>query len=75
MDFSAALVEIKKGNAVARAGWNGKGMYVHLNPGDVAYDELPYLELYTADRKFVPWTISQTDALAEDWVVITLTTE
>lgn len=28
---------------------------------------LPYLMLHTADGAFVPWVISQTDALAEDW--------
>lgn len=29
---------------------------------------LPYLMLHTADGTFVPWVISQTDALAHDWV-------
>ena len=31
---------------------------------------LPYLMLRTADGSIVPWLISQTDALAEDWAVI-----
>lgn len=31
---------------------------------------LPYLMMKTADGAFVPWLISQTDALAEDWRVI-----
>lgn len=31
---------------------------------------LPYLMMKTADGAFVPWLISQTDALAEDWTVI-----
>ncbi|MEW2568292.1 DUF2829 domain-containing protein [Streptomyces sp. NPDC047070] len=30
----------------------------------------PYLMLHTADGTFVPWTISQSDALAEDWAVV-----
>lgn len=30
----------------------------------------PYLMMRTADGSFVPWTISQTDALAEDWEVV-----
>ena len=29
---------------------------------------LPYLMLRTADGSFVPWVISQTDALAHDWM-------
>lgn len=28
---------------------------------------LPYLMLRTADGAFVPWVISQSDALADDW--------
>jgi len=31
---------------------------------------LPYLMLHTADGPFVPWVISQTDALAQDWVTV-----
>lgn len=30
---------------------------------------LPYLVMRTADGSFVPWLISQTDALAGDWVI------
>ncbi|WP_286174077.1 DUF2829 domain-containing protein [Rhodobacter sp. NTK016B] len=32
-DFSTALRVIKRGGRVARAGWNGKGMWVALTPG------------------------------------------
>lgn len=28
---------------------------------------LPYLMMKTADDSFVPWLVSQTDLLAEDW--------
>lgn len=31
---------------------------------------LPYLMMKTADGAFVPWLASQTDILAEDWVVV-----
>ena len=31
---------------------------------------LPYLMMKTADGAFVPWLISQTDALAEDWSIL-----
>lgn len=31
---------------------------------------LPYLMMKTADGAFVPWLISQTDALADDWSIL-----
>ena len=30
----------------------------------------PYLEMKTADDKLVPWLVSQTDALADDWQIL-----
>lgn len=33
MDFGQALQELKNGHKVARAGWNGKGMFVYLVRG------------------------------------------
>lgn len=33
MNFSDALTAIKIGKRVARAGWNGKGMFIFLVPG------------------------------------------
>ena len=32
--FSAALAKLKEGHRVARAGWNGKGMYLYLVPSN-----------------------------------------
>lgn len=32
MDFSQALTSLKSEQKVARAGWNGKGMYLYLVP-------------------------------------------
>ena len=32
MDFSAALRNLKNGNAIARLGWNGKDMFICLMP-------------------------------------------
>lgn len=31
---------------------------------------LPYLMMRTVDGSFVPWVISQTDVLADDWVIL-----
>lgn len=33
---------------------------------------LPYLMMRTVSGAFVPWTISQTDALADDWLAFNL---
>jgi hypothetical protein len=85
-DFSAALLYIKAGRKVARAGWNGKGMFVFLVSGSTftvnrapllgIYPEsteinyCPHIDMRTADGKIVPWLASQTDVLADDWTVV-----
>lgn len=73
--FSDALIELKNGARVARAGWNGKGMYLYLFiPNDDAGKRIPnhppYVVMKTADDMHVPWLCSQTDMLAEDWEVV-----
>jgi hypothetical protein len=35
MDFGKALEALKDGKKVARAGWNGKGMFIYYQPGSV----------------------------------------
>jgi hypothetical protein len=35
MTFGAAIEALKQGQRVARAGWNGKGMWLVLDPGSV----------------------------------------
>jgi len=32
MNFGEALIELKNGNKVARAGWNGRGMWIVMMP-------------------------------------------
>ena len=72
--FGWALKQLGNGAKVCRTGWNGKGMYIYLvPPGTCPYPSptiLPYLMLKTANNSIVPWTISQTDALATDWEVV-----
>lgn len=68
--FSSALVHLKHGQRVTRAGWNGKGMWIALMPvvgvnGEVM--TLPYLYMRTVAGGLVPWVASQSDLLAEDW--------
>lgn len=40
MHFGEAIEALKKGQAVARNGWNGKGMFLFLNKGSVPADRL-----------------------------------
>lgn len=84
--FGQAIEALKFGNKVARAGWNGKGMFLFLVPGSTfkvnrapllgIYTEgteinyCPHVDMKTADGKVVPWLASQTDVLAEDWAVV-----
>ena len=68
-DFSWALRLLKAGKKVARAGWNGKGMWLNLQVPDAhSKMSLPYIYMKTACDIQVPWLASQTDMLAEDWV-------
>ena len=70
-DFGQALTGLKNGYKLARDGWNGKGMWIHLQtPTDQSKMTLPYIYMKTADDKLVPWLASQTDILAEDWTVV-----
>lgn len=71
MDFSHALVAMKEDRTVARAGWNGKGMWIRLRyPGETSKMTTPYIYMKTVDDELVPWLCSQTDMLANDWGIV-----
>ncbi|EKR4921313.1 DUF2829 domain-containing protein [Escherichia coli] len=77
MTFGLAIEALKKGHKVARTGWNGKGLWLELQqPGEYSKMTLPYIFMsYPDDAKTtpgarVPWLASQTDVLAEDWVLV-----
>ena len=85
MTFGIAIEALKKGKKVARAGWNGKGMFLYYVPvgayapcteiaaslvnenGLVEYGA--YIAMKTAQGNVVTWLASQTDMLAEDWII------
>lgn len=83
--FAIALDAVKNGMPCAREGWNGENMFIFLVPGSTfkvnraplmgLYPEgtevtyCPHIDMRTADGKIVPWLASQTDILAEDWVL------
>lgn len=78
--FGQAIELLKSGLKLSRKGWNGKGMFLFLVSGG-AWDfecdihgvdglhTLPFICMKTADGKLVPWLASQSDILAEDWVL------
>lgn len=77
MTFGLALEVLKMGKCVARAGWNGKGMWIWHVPAatyavsGVSEDALrPWIGMKTVDNQLVPWVASQTDLLAEDWEIV-----
>jgi hypothetical protein len=85
-DFGYALEGLRKGLKAVRTGWNGKGMFLFLVPGSTfKVNRAPLLGIYpegtevtyqahidmkTAQETVVPWLASQSDLLAEDWLVI-----
>ena len=71
MDFGSAIKALKLGNSVARSGWNGKGMWLALQVPD-AHSKMqrPYIYMRDAQGLLVPWLASQTDLLADDYVVV-----
>ena len=86
LNFGLAIEALKKGEKVARYGWNGKGMFLFLVQGSTftvnrppllgIYPEgteinyCPHIDMKTADEKIVPWLASQTDVLADDWQIV-----
>lgn len=81
--FGNALELLKKGNKVARKGWNGKNQYIQLATG-ISYKasdgEIVNCEHKAIGNKAIAfvgtsgvqmgWLASQADMLAEDWVVV-----
>ncbi|WP_110933259.1 DUF2829 domain-containing protein [Paenibacillus bouchesdurhonensis] len=85
MNFGKAIESLKEGKQVARSGWNGKGMFLFLFKGSDLQSGLKYgfgeyvgepvitdsIAMKTAQNTIViGWLASQTDMLAEDWVVV-----
>lgn len=83
MDFGKAIDAIKKGEKVARKGWNGKNQYIQLAT-DISYKtaagEIVNCEHEAIGNKAIAfvgtsgvqmgWLASQADMLAEDWKIV-----
>lgn len=72
-----ALRELPYGTRFAREGWNGRHMWIRLvcaHDGEPSHvPRLPvrsYVEMKDAGGWLVPWVVSQTDLLADDWAVL-----
>jgi hypothetical protein len=85
LTFGLAIEALKAGKRVARSGWNGKDQFVYLIKGGQLQDVLKYgygeyigeptiqsaLAMKTTKNQIqVGWLASQTDMLAEDWVIV-----
>ena len=75
--FSEALRAVKDGKAIQRQGWNGKDLLVKTQmPDENSKMTLPYLYIeYPGNpnepiQLRCPWLASQTDIMAEDWIVL-----
>ena len=84
MSFGMASELIKAFKPMTRAGWNGKGMFVFMIQGSNDFAKLQgygfgelmgepsfrnAMFLRTADNQLVPWVATQSDILADDWMV------
>lgn len=86
LSFGLAIAALKEGKRVARAGWNGKGMFVYLVPpasypvqtgaakahfGEGAMVPYnAYMAIKNVDETVSTWVPSVNDCLAEDWEVV-----
>ena len=78
MSFGEALSALKRGQRVARSGWNGKGMWLCLvtswsgNFGELPPDwsAAPFIAMKPVGNAMIPWLASQSDILANDWTVV-----
>lgn len=72
MTFGDALVMLKEGKRVCRAGWNGKGMWIEMTVArDYSFSELlPHFVIKNVSNSFSTWVPSINDCLAEDWMLL-----
>ena len=86
MTFGLGLEAVKRGHRVARAGWNGKGMFVYLVPANAYPAQTGAAKAFFGEGALVPynayfalkgvdgavstWAPSGSDALAEDWQIV-----
>jgi len=86
MTFGQAIEAIKTGQKVARAGWNGKGMFVYYVPANSYAVQTGAAKSYFGEGAMVPynaymaiknvnetvstWVPSVNDVLSDDWRIV-----
>ena len=86
MTFGLAIEALKMGKKVARAGWNGKEMFIFMVPGSTfkvnrapllgIYPEgttigyRPHIDMKHANGDIGTWDCAIGDILGEDWQVV-----
>lgn len=70
MNFGQALEALKQDKRIYRSSWDGVGMWLELEvPNLFNIMTIPYIYIeYTGGTRY-PWTPSQIDMLAEDWII------
>lgn len=85
-DFGVALAHMREGRKVARAGWNGKGMFCFLvrgskftvsraplnqfYPEGTDVEYRPHIDMKYVDGTIGVWVASHSDMLSDDWMVV-----
>lgn len=78
MAFNAQVNDVDGNKYIAhREGWNGADQFIglctswngNLLTTSAEFEILPFTYIKTTQNKLVPWVPSQTDQLAEDWVI------
>lgn len=86
LNFGDAVHLLKEGKKLARAGWNGKGMFIYHVPASSYLAQTGVAKGYFGEGAMVPynaymaiknvngsvstWVPSVNDVLAEDWIVV-----
>jgi len=84
--FETVIVGLKQRKRFARAGWNGRNMFIFLVPGSTfevnrepllsilghgtQVDYRSHIDMRAANGEIVPWVASQSDLLEDDWVEV-----
>jgi len=75
LDFSEAMLQLKKGNCIARNGWNGNGMHCFAQfPDEHSKMTHSYLVMVIPGceegERMLPWQPAQVDLFATDWEIV-----
>jgi Protein of unknown function (DUF2829) len=67
MDFSAALMLIRRGGIAARASWSGSGLALGIMAPPAESNIMPFVAVRSSDGRLMAWQPSQQEMFADDW--------